>query len=128
MVGESGEEVQVPDIMDISEAARYLRIKKYTLYKLAKRGKVPGTKIGALWRFKREVLDEMFGNPGPADSAASNGPVPDIMRISEAADYLHVKKWTLYRLVKCGKVPGTKIGGQWRFKREVLDEMFQRGE
>ena len=26
--------------------------------------------------------------------------------------------------VKRGKIPGIKVGGQWRFKKEVLDEMF----
>ena len=46
-----------------------------------------------------------------------------IMDIAEAAEYLHIKTWTLYRHVKTGKIPGTKIGGQWRFKKEVLDEM-----
>ena len=51
--------------------------------------------------------------------------VNGIMDISEAADYLHIKKWTLYRLVKRGKIPGIKVGGQWRFKKEVLDEMFK---
>ena len=50
--------------------------------------------------------------------------VNGIMDISEAADYLHIKKWTLYRLVKRGKIPGIKVGGQWRFKKEALDEMF----
>jgi len=47
-----------------------------------------------------------------------------IFDISGAADYLHIKKWTLYRLAKKGKVPGIKVGGQWRFKKDVLDNMF----
>jgi excisionase family DNA binding protein len=29
--------------------------------------------------------------------------------------------------VKRGKIPGIKVGGQWRFKKEVLDEMFTQG-
>jgi excisionase family DNA binding protein len=49
----------------------------------------------------------------------------EIMDITEAAAYLNIKKGTLYRLVKKGQIPGTKIGGQWRFKREHLDEMFR---
>jgi excisionase family DNA binding protein len=49
----------------------------------------------------------------------------EIMDIAEAASYLHIKKGTLYRLVKEGRIPGTKIGGQWRFKRDILDEMFR---
>jgi len=48
----------------------------------------------------------------------------EIMDIAEAASYLNIKKGTLYRLAKNGKVPGTKIGGQWRFKRQRLDELF----
>jgi excisionase family DNA binding protein len=49
----------------------------------------------------------------------------EIMDITEAATYLNIKKGTLYRLVKKGQIPGTKIGGQWRFKREHLDDMFR---
>jgi excisionase family DNA binding protein len=49
----------------------------------------------------------------------------EIMDIAEAASYLNIKKGTLYRLAKNGKVPGTKIGGQWRFKRQRLDELFR---
>lgn len=50
------------------------------------------------------------------------------MDIAEAASYLNIKKGTLYRLAKNGKVPGTKIGGQWRFKRQRLDELFRFAE
>jgi excisionase family DNA binding protein len=49
----------------------------------------------------------------------------EIMDISEAAVYLNIKKGTLYRLAKSGQVPGIKIGGQWRFKRQLLDELFR---
>jgi len=52
----------------------------------------------------------------------------DIMDISEAADYLNIKKGTLYRLAKNGQIPGTKIGGQWRFKRDRLDALFRLPE
>lgn len=49
----------------------------------------------------------------------------EIMDIAEAAIYLNIKKGTLYRLAKSGQVPGIKIGGQWRFKRELLDQLFR---
>ncbi len=49
----------------------------------------------------------------------------EIMDITEAATYLNIKKGTLYRLAKSGQVPGIKIGGQWRFKRQLLDELFR---
>ena len=49
----------------------------------------------------------------------------EIMDIKAAAKYLHVKERTLYSLVKNKKVPGIKIGGQWRFKKKQLDAMFE---
>jgi excisionase family DNA binding protein len=52
----------------------------------------------------------------------------EIMDITEAASYLNIKKGTLYRLAKDGRIPGTKIGGQWRFKRERLDALFRLPE
>ena len=48
----------------------------------------------------------------------------EIMRIKEAAEYLRIKEGTLYALAKRKKVPGVKIGGQWRFKKNRLDAMF----
>jgi excisionase family DNA binding protein len=59
-----------------------------------------------------------------ANPHAGGGSMDVIFDIRGAAEYLHIKKWTLYRLAKKGKVPGIKVGGQWRFKKEVLDNMF----
>jgi excisionase family DNA binding protein len=40
----------------------------------------------------------------------------------EAADYLKLAERTLVRLAHEGRIPGVKIGGQWRFRRALLDE------
>ncbi len=44
-----------------------------------------------------------------------------IMTPKEAAKYLGFHLVTVYRLLKKREVPATKIGGQWRFKKDVLD-------
>lgn len=44
--------------MDIAEAAEYLHISKDYLYRLAQKGEVPAFKLGSIWRFKREAIDE----------------------------------------------------------------------
>ena len=44
-----------------------------------------------------------------------------IMTPKEAAKYLGLHYITIYRLVEKGKLPGFKLGGQWRFKKDVLD-------
>ena len=52
---------------------------------------------------------------------------PEILTLKQAADLLQVSERTLQRIVKNGEVPGTQVGGQWRFDREQLREMV-RGE
>jgi len=44
------------------------------------------------------------------------------MTAKEAADYLKLAERTLVRLAHEGKIPGVKIGGQWRFRRALLDD------
>ncbi len=48
-----------------------------------------------------------------------------IMTPREAAGYLGLHIITIYRLVKAGGIPGFKIGGQWRFKKDLLDEWIK---
>ena len=51
----------------------------------------------------------------------------EILDVGAAAEYLHITRATLYKLAKEKKIPGLKIGGQWRFSKERLDELFQDG-
>jgi excisionase family DNA binding protein len=44
-----------------------------------------------------------------------------IMTPPEAAKYLGIHIVTLYRLLEKGGIPGFKVGGQWRFKKDLLD-------
>ncbi len=51
--------VQTDDgqVMTVQEVARYLRMKPVTVYRHAAQGKLPGFKVGAAWRFKRQTID-----------------------------------------------------------------------
>jgi len=51
----------------------------------------------------------------------------EILTLKQAADFLQISERTLQRIVKIGEVPGTQVGGQWRFDREQLRGMV-RGE
>ena len=44
-----------------------------------------------------------------------------ILTVNEVSEMLHVHPYTLYRLVRAGKVPAFRIGGDWRFQRDVLE-------
>ncbi len=48
----------------------------------------------------------------------------EILDIKNAANFLQIKERTLYRLVAEGEIPGIKVGGQWRFSKKCLEEMF----
>ena len=45
-----------------------------------------------------------------------------IMTLKEVAKYLGVHPITIYKLIKNSGMPALKLGGQWRFKKDILDE------
>jgi excisionase family DNA binding protein len=45
------------DFMTTDEVARYLRVDKYTIYRLVSQKKLPAFKVGNQWRFKRSILE-----------------------------------------------------------------------
>ena len=48
---------------------------------------------------------------------------PDsIMTIEEVAAYLKIPKSTVYILAQEGKIPCQKVGRQWRFRKQTLDQ------
>jgi excisionase family DNA binding protein len=53
-------------------------------------------------------------------------PAAKIITVGELAEYLRVHRSTLYRLLKRRQLPGFKIGGDWRFNVEVIDEWLLR--
>ncbi|ELV8597662.1 helix-turn-helix domain-containing protein [Vibrio vulnificus] len=49
-----------------------------------------------------------------------------ILTLKEVAAYLKLAEKTAYRLVSEGKLPGFKVGGSWRFKREDLEAWIEK--
>ncbi len=44
------------------------------------------------------------------------------LTVEEVADRFGVNPTTVYRMVQTGKLPGFKLGGQWRFSEEALEK------
>ena len=40
-----------------------------------------------------------------------------LMTLEEVANYLSLSKDTIYRMANTGKIPASKAGSQWRFRR-----------
>lgn len=47
----------LPRVMTVKELSNYLRVHPSTIYKLLRRGELPGFRIGTDWRFNAEVID-----------------------------------------------------------------------
>jgi len=49
-------------------------------------------------------------------------PEAKVLTVGELAEYLHVHRSTVYRLLKRRQLPSFKIGSDWRFNVEAIDE------
>ena len=52
-------------VLNVSEAAQYLRVHQETLRRLARNGEIPAYKVGRGWRFNRSTLDRWAESQGP---------------------------------------------------------------
>ena len=48
------------------------------------------------------------------------------MTVRDVAVYLNVDEKTVYRLAQKGDLPGFKVAGTWRFKREDIDDWIEQ--
>jgi excisionase family DNA binding protein len=44
-------------LLDADQVARYLKVDKFTVYRLISQKKIPAFKVGNQWRFKRKLID-----------------------------------------------------------------------
>jgi excisionase family DNA binding protein len=50
-----------------------------------------------------------------------------ILTVSELAEYLLVHRTTIYRLLRKGKLPGFRVGSDWRFHLDAIKQ-WQRDQ
>ena len=50
------------------------------------------------------------------------------LTVEDVAERFHVNVTTVYRLAKRGRLPGFKVGNQWRFSATRLDEWIANRE
>lgn len=60
----------------------------------------------------------------PADTSTpahvTSSELPDVLTVEQAAELLQLSGKTLKRLAQAGRVPGRRVGNQWRFSRAAL--------
>ena len=47
------------------------------------------------------------------------------MTLQEVAEYLQLSKDMIYRLAQNGRIPASKVGSRWRFRRERVDQWME---
>lgn len=60
-----------PEILDVEGAATLLAVSSSTIYRLARQGKIPATRVGREWRFTRSNLIQWVANGSQADQVAT---------------------------------------------------------
>jgi excisionase family DNA binding protein len=63
-------------VLTVKELSDYLRVHPSTIYRLLKRGDIPGFKLGSDWRFNIETIDRWRLTQGGELPQASGGPRP----------------------------------------------------
>lgn len=58
------------EILDVAGAAELLGVSPWTIYQLARKGTIPGTRVGKEWRFARQVLIQWVANGSQADQVS----------------------------------------------------------
>jgi excisionase family DNA binding protein len=48
-------------------------------------------------------------------------PVNDILTLEEVASYLRLTPQTIYKWAQEKRIPGAKLGKEWRFRKSIID-------
>lgn len=50
----------------------------------------------------------------------------DVLTVTEVAEYLRIHRTTVYRLIKHGGIPYFKVGTDYRFRRDAIDDWMKK--
>ena len=67
------EAFKVEEIITASQVANLLQMHLRTVYKLVRRGSIPGRKFGGGWRFSKNEILKMAGSNGEKSSTDHDG-------------------------------------------------------
>ena len=78
--------------------------------------------LSALGSLSTRKVTVDLGEPAQTLGSYSFHPYdpPEVMNVEQAASFLQVDKATVVELAESGKLPGRKLGKDWRFSRAAL--------
>jgi excisionase family DNA binding protein len=60
------------NLLTADQVARYLKVDKFTVYRLVSQKKIPAFKVGSQWRFKKRLLDDWLRKNSNLSSGESS--------------------------------------------------------
>jgi excisionase family DNA binding protein len=54
--------------------------------------------------------------------------MPKVLKLKEVAEYLRLSPMTIYRMTKSGEIPCFKLGDEWRFRTEAIEQWIMEQE
>ena len=51
---------------------------------------------------------------------------PQVLTVKQVAQYLQIEAQSVYKMAQRNKIPSTKIAGQGRFKKDILDDWLTK--
>jgi len=49
--------------------------------------------------------------------------LPAYLTVDEFSTYVHLRRWTVYRLIQDGKVPSLRVGNSLRIPKQALADL-----
>jgi len=50
------------------------------------------------------------------------------LTLEQIAEYLQMSTSSIYKMAQAGKIPAYKVGRQWRFKKEEIDQWVEKNK
>lgn len=71
--GEEGVFLSTEPLWTVEEVASYLRLSPTTVRAMARRGELPGRKVGRVWRFAPQVVKRFIHGHAPLEQSTLEG-------------------------------------------------------
>ena len=117
-----------PLLMDLDDVAALLREHVSTVGDRARRGDIPGARVGAQWRFWRPAVMRLaVGDVVAARLSAPQDDDPELVSPAEIADLLGISMATTMTLLHSGDIPAGRVGGRWHIYWPAIRDAIAEG-
>jgi hypothetical protein len=120
---------QSPQLWTADDVARYLSIARLTVMLWSRQGRIPGKKIGQVWRYLPAVIKRWAGDHDAKDEPLTADPVHrGLWTQRDLAHYIRVTPLTIGLWARRKQIPAIRIGYCWRFLPSAIRQWVEAGE